>query len=185
MEEIKLLFTDITPLCYGDRNALFTAFYQGNKVVIKCIKPELRGSYDFNTDKQSFWIDGSIPNEIYVYEYMQSIPELQNFLPKFYCSITEDNTENFDNRWLCEEYLGNEDVYGIHGYLVIEYIEGKTLAEYEKESCGTTNFWPTVHEIIDLFESHYIRCCDVHTNNILIKSDESIIFIDFEMAELD
>lgn len=132
---------------------LFTAVYQGKKVIIKTLKPE------FAQDDQC---RQNLKRE---YEY----------------------TSQLDSQYV-RKALGFETVQGLGESIVLEYIEGKSLAEHVR--VGTLNEKQIKTVIINLCDGlsymhrNGVIHCDLKPENILITSnDNKVKIIDIGLPE--
>ncbi|MBQ3354267.1 MAG: protein kinase [Bacteroidales bacterium] len=132
---------------------LFTAVYQGKKVIIKTLKPE------FAQDEQC---RKNLKKE---YEY----------------------TSQLDNRFV-RRALGFESIQGLGESIILEYIDGKSLAEHVR--VGTLNEKQVKSVIVDLCDGlnymhrNGIIHCDLKPENVLITTNDlRVKIIDIGLPE--
>lgn len=132
---------------------LFTAVYQGKKVIIKTLKPE------FTQDEQS-----------------------RKNLKKEY-----EFTSQLDNRFV-RRTLGFESIQGLGESIILEYVDGKSLAEHVR--IGTLNEKQVKNVIIDLCDGlnymhrNGIVHCDLKPENVMITADSyRVKIIDIGLPE--
>lgn len=132
---------------------LFTAVYQGKKVIIKTLKPE------FAQDDQC-----------------------RKNLKKEY-----EFTSQLDNRFI-RRALGFESIQGLGESIILEYIDGKSLAEHVR--VGTLNEKQVKSVIVDLCDGlnymhrNGIIHCDLKPENVLITANDlRVKIIDIGLPE--
>lgn len=132
---------------------LFTAVYQGKKVIIKTLKPE------FAQDDQC-----------------------RKNLKKEY-----EFTSQLDNRFI-RRALGFESIQGLGESIILEYIDGKSLAEHVR--VGTLNEKQIKSVIVDLCDGlnymhrNGIIHCDLKPENVLITANDlRVKIIDIGLPE--
>ena len=139
---------------YG-HSRLFTAVYQGKKVIIKTLKPE------FAQDEQC-----------------------RKNLKKEY-----EFTSQLDNRFV-RRALGYEAIQGLGECIILEYVDGKSLAEHIR--VGTLNEKQVRSVIVDLCDGlsymhrNGVIHCDLKPENILITANDlRVKIIDIGLPETD
>lgn len=139
---------------YG-HSRLFTAVFQGKKVVIKTLKPE------FAQDDQC-----------------------RKNLKKEY-----EFTSQLDNRFI-RKALGYESIQGLGECIILEYVDGKSLAEHIR--VGTLNDKQVKSVIVDLCDGlsymhrNGVVHCDLKPENILITANDlRVKIIDIGLPETD
>lgn len=160
VDETKVVangFDNIKPFYsspYG-HSRLFTAIYQGKKVIIKTLKPE------FAQDEQS---RKNLKKE---YEY----------------------TSQLDNRFV-RRALGYESIQSLGESIILEYVDGKSLAEHIR--VGTLNEKQVKSVIIDLCDGlsymhrNGVVHCDLKPENVMVTADDyRVKIIDIGLPETD
>lgn len=177
MDALKTQFTNIDALDLCKAGCeLFTAMYQNKPVMIKAILNHNVYDKEYSDD----CLKGVQPNEVTMYQHLQSIDVLQQYIPKYYTSIMASNTKNYDHRWLLEKYKQKGDL-GCHAYLIIEKIDGVDLMEtFDWSDVKRELIFTNLLQAVNILKEHNIKHGDLMETNVLVREDCSICLIDFE-----
>jgi len=186
MDELKSQFSNINSFGFCKSGCeLFSSIYKNNPVVIKAILNHCSYEHDYTFD----WLKSIQPNEVTIYQYMQTIDRLQSYIPKYYFSVMCSNTEKYDPLWLLEE-LHNKDGdpldLGCHAYLIIEKIDGIDLLDiFDWSDDQREIIFHNLLKAVDILRECNIKHGDLMETNVLVREDCSVCLIDFENSVIN